>query len=162
MKHKVEQQHMIEIVFVLLLFSLLAFTSLSIVYAGSKVYSSTTDTMELNSQNNIALDYIREKVHQTDIQSKIQVQQIDNMDVLSMSETYKDEVYTTYIYCYKKQLKELFCKQEQPFSKEAGENIMKIDSLSMQIQQKILNVTLVNNKTTQKMHVSLGKGDRNL
>lgn len=162
MKHKLEQQHTIDTLFVLILFSLLAFTSLSIVYAGSRVYSSTTDTMEINSQNNIALDYIREKVHQADSQSNVHILKIDNMDVLCMSETYDKERYTTYIYCYKNQLRELFSKQEQPFSIEAGENIMNIDTLSMNIKGNVLMVTLENNKTIQKINVSLPKGERNL
>lgn len=158
MRSRSEKQHTIDILFVLILFCVFALSTLVVVYIGSSVYSSTVDTMDINFHNHVALDYIVEKVHQGDHGQNIELQKKDDIEVLSIHETYYKKAYTTYIYLYDNQLKELFISDEESFNKEDGENIMEIDSLSMKIDNDILSVSLSINNKSHQTFVSLMKG----
>ncbi|MEG0275627.1 MAG: DUF4860 domain-containing protein [Coprobacillus sp.] len=159
MKSQNEKQHTIDILFVLALFCVFTLSALAVVYIGSRVYSSTVDTMDINFHNHVAIDYITEKVHQNDDGNNIEIQIKDNIEVLSIHKTYNSKTYTTYIYLYDNQLKELFISDEESFQKDAGENIMQIDSLSMKINQNLLSISLSINNKSHESYISLMKGD---
>lgn len=159
MRGKSEKQHTVDILFVLTLFCVFTLSTLIVVYVGSKVYSSTVDTMDVNFHNHVAVDYIIEKVHQGDNGQNIKLQTIDGIQVLSIQESHNQQSYTTYIYCYDNQLKELFISDEESFHKEDGESIMKIDSLEIKLDESLLSVSLsINNKSHQTL-ISLMKGE---
>lgn len=158
MKSHSEKQHTVDILFVLALFCVFALSSLAVVYIGSKVYSSTVDTMDINFHNHVAMDYIVEKVHQGDHGNNIDIQMVDGIDTLSIHETYGNQTYTTYIYFYNNQLKELFISDEETFHKEDGEDIMQIDSLTIKIDNQILSVSLSINNKSHDSYISLMKG----
>lgn len=157
-----KKQHTIDILFVLALFCVFTLSALAVIYIGSRVYSSTVDTMDINFHNHVALDYITEKIHQNDSGNNIETQTKDNLEVLSIHETYNQQTYTTYIYSYDSQLKELFISDEEPFHKEDGENIMEIDSLSMKIDNNILSISLSINNKSSHHYISLMKGELSL
>ena len=62
MKRYKEEQHSIDFIFVLLLFCVFSLSILSVVYIGSHIYTSTTQTMEMNYNQNTVMQYIIEKV----------------------------------------------------------------------------------------------------
>ena len=121
---KTNNQHSIDFAFVLLLFCLLTMCSLAIVYIGSQVYSATVKTMEDHYSMTTANDYILEKTRQNLAKDQIEVRTIDDIDVLCLHETNDQSLYTTYIYVYQGQLRELLIPDHIAFAKENGADMV--------------------------------------
>lgn len=155
---KRNNQHSIDFVFVLLLFCLLSMCSLAVVYIGSQVYTATVNTMENHYSMTTANDYILEKTRQNLAYQQIEIQTIDDIDVLCLHESYDQNQYTTYIYVYQGQLRELLIAQGTAFQKENGEAIMKADKMTLNIKDQLLSITLTINHKTQTTYVALWGG----
>lgn len=155
---KRNNQHSIDFVFVLLLFCLLSMCSLAVVYIGSQVYRSTVKTMENHYSMTTANDYILEKTRQNLAYQQIEIQTIDDIDVLCLHEIYDQNQYTTYIYVYQGQLRELLISHDITFQKENGEAIMKADKMTLNIKDQLLSITLTINHKTQTTYVALWGG----
>ena len=148
-----KRHHSIDFVFVLLLFSLFVMGSLALISIGSRVYSSTVDTLEQNYTQYTILDYIQQKVRQNLSVNQIEIQTLDHQTVLCIHEIYQDVPYTTYIYHDQNALKELLIDDKQSFDKDRGETIMEVDAVSFDISQNILTITVENNQ--EKRQTSL-------
>ncbi len=155
---KTNNQHSIDFAFVLLLFCLLTMCSLTIVYIGSQVYSATVKTMEDHYSMTTANDYILEKTRQNLAKDQIEVRTIDDIDVLCLHETNDQSLYTTYIYVYQGQLRELLIPDHIAFAKENGEAIMAAQDLQLNIQNEMLVITLTINSKTQTSYIALWGG----
>lgn len=157
MKSHTKNQHSIDILFVLTLFCTLAISSLTVVYMGSAMYSKTADTMDTTFNIHLVLDYLNEKVHQGNRVNQITIKNLDGLDVLCIQEQYEQNLYTSYIYQDNKQLKELFISSDTPFDKENGEVILTLDTLSLQIENSVLQIYVSDNDKTHTIYVSLLK-----
>ena len=150
-----KRHHSIDFVFVLLLFSLFVMGSLALISIGSRVYSSTVDTLEQNYTQYTILDYIQQKVRQNLSVNQIEIQTFDNQTVLCIHEIYQDVPYTTYIYHDQNALKELLIDDKQSFDKDRGETIMEVDAVSFDISQNILTITVENNQEKRQSSLAL-------
>ncbi len=156
---KTKKNHSIDLIFVLLLFCIFSMSSLAIVYIGSQVYSSIVDTMDTSFNQNIVLDYITEKIRQNNHVGQIEIKKIQDIDILCLHETYDEKSYTTYIYTYQNELKELFIHDDEEFHIENGETLMKADQLSFSIEQSLLKVDMTLNQETKTIFLSLVGGN---
>lgn len=150
-----KRHHSIDFVFVLLLFSLFVMGSLALISIGSRVYSSTVDTLEQNYTQYTILDYIQQKVRQNLSVNQIEIQTLDHQTVLCIHEIYQDVPYTTYIYHDQNALKELLIDDKQSFDKDRGETIMEVDAVSFDISQNILTITVENNQEKRQTSLAL-------
>lgn len=150
-----KRHHSIDFVFVLLLFSLFVMGSLALISIGSRVYSSTVDTLEQNYTQYTILDYIQQKVRQNLSVNQIEIQTLDRQTVLCIHEIYQDVPYTTYIYHDQNALKELLIDDKQSFDKDRGETIMEVDAVSFDISQNILTITVENNQEKRQTSLAL-------
>lgn len=155
---KRNSQHSIDFAFVLLLFCILTMCSLAVVYIGSQVYSSTATTMENQYSISTATDYILEKTRQTLASSQIEIKKSDHDDILCLHETYDQKPYTTYIYVYQGQLKELLISDQTLFQKENGETIMNADNLQLNLDGQLLSITLTIDGKSQTSYITLPGG----
>jgi hypothetical protein len=155
---KTQKNHSIDLIFILLLFFIFAISSLAVVYIGSQVYSSTVDTMDKAFHQNIVLDYISEKVRQNNSLDQIEIKNIQDTDILCLHEIYDGESYTTYIYTYNQELKELFIHDDEDFQIENGETLTKADDLSFSIDHSLLKVDMTLNHQTRTIYLSLVGG----
>ena len=150
-----KRHHSIDFVFVLLVFSLFVMGSLALISIGSRVYSSTVDTLEQNYTQYTILDYIQQKVRQNLSVNQIEIQTFDHQTVLCIHEIYQDVPYTTYIYHDQNALKELLIDDKQSFDKDRGETIMEVDAVSFDISQNILTITVENNQEKRQTSLAL-------
>ena len=97
--------------------------SLALISIGSRVYSSTVDTLEQNYTQHTILDYIQQKVRQNLSVHQIEIQTYDHQPVLCIHEIYQDVPYTTYIYHDKQALKELLIEDDQSFDKNPSKYV---------------------------------------
>lgn len=133
---KKQQEHGMDLLFVLLLFALFTFTGLCVLLIGSKIYRSTASHMEENYTTRTALAYVSEKIRQSDTSDGIFLAHPDGFDetenVLVLSRTIQDTTYYTYIYYYKDALRELFVKKGTPVTPEQGTSIVAISGFSVE------------------------------
>lgn len=155
MKRQHEKQHTIDTIFVLTLLCVFTISALIVVYIGSQVYSSTVNTMEVQFNNHTAMNYIIEKVHMNNHINDIEVIQKEGINILCLHENYNDQTYTTYIYTYQNQLKELLISDKDDFSLESGETLMEIDRVSFVIEKQLLSITLTHKQKTQQSYISI-------
>ena len=85
-----------------------------------------------NDVSRTALSYISEKIHQGDSGDAVHLGTFDGLDALAIQQTVGDDSYTTYIYLYEKELKELFIKDGVQARASAGKTILSISDFSME------------------------------
>ena len=126
------QKHTIDFLFPASLFLVFAMSALCVMLLAAGIYrQSAVETAE-NDVSRTALSYISEKIHQGDTEGAIYLGTFDGLDALTIRQTIGDDSYTTYIYLYKKELKELFIKDGGQARASAGKTILPISSFSME------------------------------
>lgn len=126
------QNHIVDFFFTLSLFCLFAASALIVVLIGSGVYKNTTAHMEENFATRTALSYVAEKVRQHDTAGGVTLLEEGDGGVLVLTDTVNDGTYETYIYAYDGCLCELVIKEGTGFSREQGEQILKVDTFSLE------------------------------
>jgi hypothetical protein len=132
MQFKSENKHMVDILFVLALFSVFTISALLLVILGADVYSKTIDDMDQNFTTRTSFSYITEKIRQADRTGAVEIGTFDGQDALILSQSLDDTVYCTYIYLYNGHLKELFIKKGQDIQPKAGQDIIALTSFHLE------------------------------
>ena len=145
MKQRVENNHIIDLLFTLALFCVFAASALFVVVIGANVYQTTVKQMNENYASRTSLSYIAEKIRQNDSACDITLGQMDGLSSLILHQTYEDTDLYTYIYVQDGYLKELFIRGDQTATADAGQSIMSVASLTMeQIHPDLFRFTSTN------------------
>lgn len=141
MNFKKENKHMIDMLFVLSLFFVFAFSALMLVIIGAGIYKKTVTNMDENFSNRTSYAYVIEKIRQNDYADNLSVTDFDGCPALVLSQDISDKTYYTYLYEYDGKLMELFARDPNSLSPEAGQAIIGCDSF--QITELSNRLTLV-------------------
>ncbi len=145
MKHKQENNHIIDILFTLALFCVFAASALFVVLIGANVYKSTVKQMNDNYSTRTSLSYVTEKIRQNDTAGSVSIGELDGVQALILTQQYDDLHLKTYIYEDNGVLKELFIHDDQKPVKEAGQSIMEVNSFHMeQMSDTLFHFTSTN------------------
>ena len=126
-----ENQHMIDILFVLSLFCVFAVSSVVIILFGAHIYRSTVSQMDDNYTARTSIAYITEKIRQADEKNAIEIRNENGHQILMMTTMIDDTAYATSLYDI-----------ELPL--DAGQPIMEIQELTFsQISPRLLSVSFV-------------------
>lgn len=125
------KKHTVDILFVLILFGVFAFSALMLVIMGSNVYTKTVDTMGENFNDRTSYAYITEKFRQNDIMNSISVETINENSSFVFTKEINNIEYQTYLYIHEGYLKELLIKKGDSMPLEAGNIILNANSLSI-------------------------------
>lgn len=131
MRFQTRSRHVIDLIFPIALFFVFAASALIVLILAADLYSTTTSRLRVNDENRSALAYIEEKIRQNDTEGALKIVSIEDRDCLAMSADYNGVLCTTYIYEYDGMLKELFIRDDVPFSLKSGRDIMEISSLTI-------------------------------
>ena len=147
----------IDMVFVLMLITLFAATSLALVLIGAKHYRNVTDTMTKNHQLRTTSSYLAEKIRQNDVAGAITVCDLTGTDALSIKTTEGDVEYITYIYYYDNALRELVVTKNSVFSLSTGQEIIELKEFYISLLSDSLICAEITDMegTTQKHYFSL-------
>ena len=139
-----ENQHMIDILFVLSLFCVFAVSSVVIILFGAHIYRSTVSQMDDNYTARTSIAYITEKVRQADEKNAIEIRNENGHQILMMTTMIDDTAYATSLYEYDGWLYELFAHTDIELPLDAGQPIMEIQELTFsQISPRLLSVSFV-------------------
>lgn len=124
-------EHTIDRVFLLALLALFAATAFLVVSIGAKQYHSIADGMTANYETRTVSSYLEEKMNQNDVAGSVAVTSIGDFPAIALSETVKDTVYTTYLYCYDGYLREITVSDGTAVLPEDGQKIIETKALSI-------------------------------
>ena len=126
------QKHTIDFLFPAALFLVFAVSALCVMLLAAGIYRQSAVETAKNDVSRTALSYISEKIHQGDSGDAVHLGTFDGLDALAIQQTAGDDSYTTYIYLYEKELKELFIKDGVQARASAGKTILSISDFSME------------------------------
>ena len=98
MRFRNRSGHIIDFLFPLVLFCVLAVSALTVILFAANVYREVTETSSLNLSAWTALTYLREKIHQNDQGEEIIIGTFDEQEALVLAQTVGGQRYCTYIY----------------------------------------------------------------
>ena len=138
------RSHSMDFLFSIALFFVFAATALVVLLLSANVYEQIVHRSTHTFEQNTALAYLTEKIHQNDhgSNSSIELTQFDGCEALAISQTFNDTMYTTYIYEFEGQLKELFIQNGVQATAQAGTTILTLHHLEMKaIDDDLLQFT---------------------
>lgn len=145
MNQRIENNHIIDLLFTLALFCVFAASALFVVVIGANVYQTTVKQMNDNYASRTSLSYIAEKIRQNDTACDITLGQVEGLSSLILHQTYEETDLYTYIYVQDGFLKELFIRGNQTPQADAGQSIMSVSSLTMeQVDSDLFRFTSTN------------------
>lgn len=139
-------KHIVDVVFVLVLFAVFTASALVLVILGANVYQKTVKNMGACYNSRIATSYITQKIRQNDSYDTVHVGKLLSQDALIFSSTIGEDSYSTYIYCHDGSLCELFMKTDSNIGTDplsAGNRIMDVESFAItEINDNLLCISL--------------------
>ena len=122
--------HSIPSAFLFLLIGLFAVSSITLTLIGTRVYRRVTDTAAHNSDSQMVLSYLCNKVRTFDTENNVTLTKRDGLNVLSLYETLNGDPYETDIYAWQGAMWENFQSTGDPFAPENGERLVDLQSLT--------------------------------
>lgn len=137
-----KKAHSIDIIFMLVLFSIFAIMSVLLIMIGSNVYGKITSSQEISGNNRTVLSYITNKVRACQIENGVYMEEKDGTDVLVIVSG--DESYETLIFENNGRLREATIAAGDDYNLEFGDVLADVSEFSMELNTAtgILSVTV--------------------
>jgi len=137
----------VDTIFVLIVFSIFAFSVLMVLMLGASVYRNVNDISREGQYEHTTMSYIWTKVKNFDDAGTIHVGDFNGVPALFIDEKLGDTEFRTAIYGYDGWLYELFSESGLEFYPEDGVRIVSVDKLSFtEMDNGLIEVTVGNNK----------------
>ena len=124
MKQRTEKKHVIDFLFPLSVFFVLAASSVALVVLASGLYSRQVKESSDSYSGRTALAYVTEKIHQNDENGAVRTGTFDGTDALVIRQSYDEKEYVTYLYSYDGYLRELFIQEGTEANVSDGRRIL--------------------------------------
>ncbi|MBQ0042648.1 MAG: DUF4860 domain-containing protein [Lachnospiraceae bacterium] len=156
MRSKKENRHVVDVLFVVILFCIFAFCSLILVVFGAEVYEKTMEHMDNNYIERTAYAYISEKIRQNDMKDAVSVEQFGDDDAIFLKNNYADKDYYTVLYVDDGWLKELFTADPYLLGAKAGTSIYECEGLKARWEEEeLLNVLVKTKNGEQEIYAAI-------
>ena len=126
------QKHTIDFLFPAALFLVFAVSTLCVMLLAAGIYRQSAVETSENDVSRTALSYISEKIHQGDTADAVHLGTFDGQEALVIRQTTETDSYTTYIYLYENELKELFIRDGVQTRASAGKSILPLSDFAME------------------------------
>lgn len=160
MRKKTTARHMIDILFVLSLFCVFAFSSVVLILFGADIYKKTVASMDSNYASRTSVAYITEKIRQSDCYDSIFIDDTEGYERLMMTRKIDGLTYATSLYEYDGYLYELFARTDIKLPPDAGQQVIPVSQLDFNlISDSLLCISFVDE--TQKsstIYINLHSG----
>lgn len=143
MHNRITSHHTIDILFVLSLFGVFAVSAIILILFGANVYQKTVSQMDENYSARTSIEYITEKIRQSDVQNAIQLKKEQETEILMLTEEIDEIPYATSLYEYNGWLYELFARTDVDLPLDAGQPVIELKNLSFtQLSPNLLSISL--------------------
>lgn len=133
---KIRRRHVIDLLFPIALFLVLAASSLFLVILAANVYQKSVAWEESNYESRTCLSYVTEKIRQNDENGGVAVGTFDGVPCLMLYRTFGEQSYVTYLYSYEGQLRELFVQEGVSMKASDGQGILAVDNFTVAQQEE--------------------------
>ena len=133
---KIKRKHMIDLLFPIALFLVLAASSLFLVILAAYVYRKSVAWEESNYGSRTCLSYVTEKIRQSDTDGGVETGTFDGIPCLILRQNFGDQAYATYLYSYEGQLCELFVQEGADVHAPDGQRILEVNNFNITEQEK--------------------------
>jgi len=136
--------HSMPSAFIFLLIGLFAVTSLTLMLIGTRVYYHVTDAAAQNSDAQIALSYLCNKIRTYDEAGDVQLTNRNGLPVLCLYETIEGALYETAIYAWDGAIRERFAPVDETFAPQDSEKLADAESLEFALlSPNLIQATVV-------------------
>lgn len=125
------KKHMVDLLFPIALFLVLAASSLFLVILAANVYKKSVAREAANYDSRTCLAYVTEKIRQGDEGGGVEVGTFDGIPCLTIRQTFGEQPYVTYLYSYEGQLCELFVQEGASLGAGDGQKILEVHDLEI-------------------------------
>lgn len=132
---KIKRRHVVDLLFPIALFLVLAASSLFLVILAANVYRKSVSWEEANYRGRTCLSYVTEKIRQSDENGGIEVGSFDGIPCLALYQTFGEKQYVTYLYGYEGQLCELFVQEGLSMRASDGQRILEVEGFCVEEQE---------------------------
>lgn len=133
---KMRRRHVIDMLFPIALFLVLAASSLFLVILAANVYRKNVAWEEMNYESRTCLSYVTEKIRQSDENGGVEMGTFDGVPCLMLRQSFDGEPYVTYLYSYEGQLRELFVREGASMKASDGQQILAVNDFSIEEQEE--------------------------
>ena len=133
---KIKRKHMIDLLFPIALFLVLAASSLFLVILAANVYRKSVAWEESNYGSRTCLSYVTEKIRQSDTDGGVETGTFDGIPCLILRQNFGVQAYATYLYSYEGQLCELFVQEGADVHAPDGQRILEVNNFNITEQEK--------------------------
>ncbi|MCR5481676.1 MAG: DUF4860 domain-containing protein [Clostridia bacterium] len=150
----------VSLLFVILLFFMLALCTLFTILTGARGYENMQNRSETLYKEQTALAYISNKVRQNDSAGGVFIQHIDGENVLVLEQLYGTTMYHSYVFYDRKTgtLRELFCEKESELGPSNADEILECDPLSFSMPEKNLLCVKLESTNPKRLYLNLRCG----
>lgn len=131
MNQRNENKHMVDVLFVIILFCVFAVSALILVMIGANVYKKTVNDMDLNFDSRTSFAYVTEKIRQNDAKDALSIREFGGNDAICITKNYNGTDYYTYLYYYDGYLREMNVRADSIIDPAMGSAILAIDSFTI-------------------------------
>lgn len=123
--------HVVDIIFTLGLFCVLAASLLTVVLLGANVYGKTVETMRQNYEKRTAIGYVTGKLRQCENAGAVSLGELGDLPALVLREQVGGQTLLTYIYYYDGALCEVFANEQARLGPQNGQRILEVAHFSV-------------------------------
>ena len=134
--------HTIAGAFVFLLLGIFAVSATVMVLLGVRFYRAQTEKTRQTGEYRILSSYVRSMVRAQDEEKVVGCDQIDGIDMLTITENYDGWEYITRIYAWDGSLREWFSDAEYPFDPAQGEAICEAQDFHVKLEDGLVHASV--------------------
>lgn len=154
------QRHMVDKMFLILLFATFLICSFALIMISANVYSHTATTMNADYEKRIDISYVTEKIRQWDEEGSLMIGTFHNANALIHKENISGRQYFTYIYQENDALRELTVRDGLDTQKMQGEKIVSAKGFKITKKDQMYDLMIVGMDET-KYRTCVYKHSRN-
>ena len=125
-QYRSDSHHVIDILFVLALLCVFAFSAMILIVLGANIYKVTVNHMNDNFDSRTSYAYIAQKIQQHDSDGSISAGTFDGRQSIILKDDINNASYSTYLYESDGYLCELLARTGQKMNADAGTKIIPV------------------------------------
>ncbi len=126
-----KERHVVDLLFVIALMFLFAFSAIMLIALGADVYQKNVDTMQINYDRRTASAYLIQKVRQSDESGSVSIGELKGNKALILTNAVGERDYSTWLYLYDGMLCEQLMRSDMTPMPQAGQEILPVEGFDV-------------------------------
>ncbi|MCR5675445.1 MAG: DUF4860 domain-containing protein [Lachnospiraceae bacterium] len=152
-----KKHHVVDLLFVIALLFLFAFSAIMLIALGADVYQTNVDTMQANYDRRTAGAYLVQKIRQADENGSVRTDTLKGSPAIVLTKHVGERDYATWLYLYDNMLCEQLLRADLNPVPDAGQKILPLRELEVtEAGPKLLSFKLtLDNGETEAFYLGL-------